>query len=100
MKCSILLLAAAAAGVVAAPASQHKLHERRDFIPSAWSEERRLDGSTLLPVRIGLAQSNLDHGHDLLMQMYDHPSPYVLGARSLTIDYSGRTLHPVVTETT
>ncbi|KAJ5729534.1 uncharacterized protein N7483_004042 [Penicillium malachiteum] len=72
MKISCLLLGAAAAGVIAAPApAPHdlKLHERRDFIPTSWSEERRLDASTSLPVRIGLVQSNLDYGHELLMQM-------------------------------
>ncbi|KAJ5994597.1 hypothetical protein N7451_010321 [Penicillium sp. IBT 35674x] len=70
MKSSILLLGAAAVGVLAVPAPYgHAVHERRDFIPTSWTEEKRLDASTLLPVRIGLTQSNLDYGHELLMEM-------------------------------
>lgn len=71
MKSSILFLGAAAVGVLAVPAPYgHAVHERRDFIPTSWTEEGRLDASTLLPVRIGLTQSNLDYGHELLMEMY------------------------------
>lgn len=56
---------------MAAPAAHnYQLHERREVIPSSWIEGTRLDGKTLLPVRIGLTQSNLDHGHDLLMDVY------------------------------
>ncbi|KAJ6086305.1 hypothetical protein N7486_010586 [Penicillium sp. IBT 16267x] len=70
MKSCILFLGAAAVGVLAVPAPYgHAVHERRDFIPASWTEEKRLDASTLLPVRIGLTQSNLDYGHDLLMEM-------------------------------
>lgn len=71
MKSSILLLGAAVAGVIARPAPHgYELHEKREFIPTSWVEGKRLDGSTPLPVRIGLTQSNLDQGHDLLMEMY------------------------------
>lgn len=71
MKSSILFLGAAAVGVLAVPAPYGLVvHERRDFIPTSWTEERRLDASTLLPVRIGLTQPNLNYGHELLMEMY------------------------------
>lgn len=71
MKTSILLLGAAAAGVLAVPSPRnYEVHERREYIPGYWTEGKRLDGSTALPVRIGLTQSNLDHGHDLLMEMF------------------------------
>lgn len=73
MKSSILLLGAAAAAVsvLAAPKPPHyEVHERREFIPNSWTEGKRLDGLTSLPVRIGLTQSNLDYGHDLLTEMY------------------------------
>lgn len=71
MKTSILLLGAAAVGAIAVPAPHsYELHEKREFVPTSWIEGKRLDGSTSLPVRIGLTQSNLDHGHDLLMEMY------------------------------
>ncbi|KAJ5273032.1 hypothetical protein N7478_008157 [Penicillium angulare] len=69
MKLSIVLLGAAAAGVAAVPASNYKVHERRDFIPSSWTQGKRLDGFASLPVRIGLVQNNLESGHDLLMEM-------------------------------
>lgn len=70
MKSSILLLGVAVVGAVAAPAPHYELHERRDVIPTSWTQGKRLDGSTLLPVRVGLTQSNVDYGHDLLMEMY------------------------------
>lgn len=71
MKSSMLLLLGAAAAVIAMPAPHdYVVHERRDYIPNSWIKSKKLDGSTTLPVRIGLTQSNLDRGHDLLMEMY------------------------------
>ncbi|KAF3394531.1 Tripeptidyl-peptidase sed1 [Penicillium rolfsii] len=70
MKSSMLLLLGAAVAVIAMPAPhEYVVHERRDHIPSSWIQGKKLDGSTILPVRIGLTQSNLDRGHDLLMGM-------------------------------
>ena len=67
----MLLLLAAAAAVMGLPAPHdYVVHERRDNIPGSWVQSKKLDGSTVLPVRIGLSQSNLDRGHDLLMEMY------------------------------
>lgn len=74
MRSSILLLGAVAAGVGAVPAPHnYQVHERRDVVPHYWTDGKRLDGSVSLPVRIGLTQSNLDHGHDLLMDMWVKP---------------------------
>jgi hypothetical protein len=71
MKSSMLLLLGAAAAVMGLPAPHdYVVHERRDYIPGSWVQSKKLDGSTVLPVRIGLSQSNLDRGHDLLMEMY------------------------------
>jgi hypothetical protein len=68
---SFLLILAGVANVLGFPvAPRHVVHERRDVLPEYWIEESRLDKQERLPVRIGLAQSNLDHGHDLLMEMY------------------------------
>lgn len=64
-----LAITLSALGAVAAY-GDHIVHERRDILPDAWSEIARLGGQEVLPVRIGLAQSNLDKGHDLLMEMY------------------------------
>ncbi|KAJ5666609.1 hypothetical protein N7462_011018 [Penicillium macrosclerotiorum] len=70
MKSSVLFLGFVAISVTAVPApSNYEVHERRDYIPNYWAEGKRLDGSTTLPVRVGLTQSNLNHGHDLLMEI-------------------------------
>lgn len=59
-----------AVSVIAAPApSSHVVHERRDHVPYDWVKWEKLNGRVKLPVRIGLTQSNLDRGHDLLMEV-------------------------------
>lgn len=69
MRASLFLLSVTA--VLASPTPpNYVVHERRDVLPNGWIEERRLDEGTLLPMRIGLTQSNLDRGHDLLMEVY------------------------------
>ncbi|KAJ9220584.1 hypothetical protein DTO271D3_4637 [Paecilomyces variotii] len=76
MRASALLLGALAAAAVAIPAPHnYVLHERRDVLPTSWSEGERIYRKTSLPMRIGLTQSNLDRGHDLLMEVSDHTSP-------------------------
>lgn len=70
MKSSILVLGAAAAAMAVPTPHSYAVHERREYIPNTWVEEKRLDGATSLPVRIGLTQSNLEHGHDLLMALF------------------------------
>jgi tripeptidyl-peptidase-1 len=51
------------------PAS-HALHERHaPEHTDGWSIVERADPKASLPMRIGLKQSNLDKGHDLLMDM-------------------------------
>lgn len=68
---SSLLLSALAATVTASPApSSHSLHERRDAPLKNWIKRDRLTGSTKLPMRIGLTQSNLEDGDALLMDVY------------------------------
>lgn len=50
--------------------SSHVLHERRIDTSKAWIRRDRVAHSALLPVRIGMTQSNLDKGHELLMDVY------------------------------
>jgi tripeptidyl-peptidase I len=70
MKSTLICLGAFLATALAAPAPRsHVLHERRDSLPKAFSDMRRLDGKTSLPMRIGLSQSNLHKGHDMLMEV-------------------------------
>lgn len=66
-----------AVGSTAAPTSgtiesRHVLHERREPLTNAWQKKEPLHRDTSLPVRIGLTQSNLDHGADLLDRL-SHP---------------------------
>lgn len=73
MRFSPLLLGAVLPVALAAPAghdsSGYTVHERRNALPSLWTEGKRLDPKTSLPMRIGLKQRNLDYGHDLLTEL-------------------------------
>ena len=76
MKLSVTILGAFAATVLALPASvPHVVHEKRSTT-SVWSKIPNVkpDSRTTLPVRIGLKQSNLDRGHDVLMDIADPAS--------------------------
>ena len=62
-----LILAAIASFAVAAPAPvPHVLHEKRNSAPRTWAKRSRVDPTVVLPVRIGLRQSNLERGPALL----------------------------------
>jgi tripeptidyl-peptidase-1 len=46
------------------------IHERHDAAHLVgWTKRERADAEWVLPVRIGLKQSNVDKGHELLMDM-------------------------------
>jgi tripeptidyl-peptidase I len=48
----------------------HRVHERAmPHWMSDWTKGERIAGDAVLPVRIGLKQSNLKEGHDRLMDM-------------------------------
>lgn len=66
MRVSTLALFAAAA--IAAPAG-HVLHEKRDLVSPVWVKKHAIEPHARLPMRIGLTQSNLDKGHDMLMDV-------------------------------
>ena len=64
---SVILLGTCVALAATAPTtSRHVLHEKRDATPRAWTKRDRVDPEQLLPVRIGLIQSNLEHGPGML----------------------------------
>lgn len=65
---SVFSALAALAAAIPHPAN-HVVHERRDAVPKAWLKRDRLDAGIELPVRIGMTQSNLDKGHELLMEV-------------------------------
>lgn len=74
-----LLVGAALAGLSsAAPSSHadpHVIHEKRDGLPIAWKHHSRAERSTVLPVRIGLKQRNLEYGSSYLDDVADPDSP-------------------------
>lgn len=70
-----VVLGALATGSFAIPASRHVVHEERYVIPPGWSRQARLPQDTLLPVKIGLTQSNLDKAYDVLSDVSDPDSP-------------------------
>ena len=51
------------------------LHERRAQEPRDWVLTRRLEPSAVLPMRFGLAQSNLDKVEEMLMAVSHPDSP-------------------------
>jgi len=58
------------ASAIASPiASSSAAHERRNGLPRGWLKTEKVPSGSVLPMRIGLVQSNLDKGHDLLMDV-------------------------------
>ncbi|KAK5115872.1 hypothetical protein LTR85_009466 [Meristemomyces frigidus] len=72
------LLAAAFTGLAAAVpsplAGSHVIHEKRSGLPVAWRHHSRAERSTILPVRIGLRQRNLEQGNRFLEDVSDPES--------------------------
>ncbi|MCJ1417209.1 hypothetical protein MMC32_003549 [Xylographa parallela] len=59
----------------AAPApSTHAVHEKRDAPAADWVKSARIEGDAILPMRIGLTQTNLEKGYDYLMEVSDPDS--------------------------
>ena len=71
------IISALAATALALPAVNvpHALHEKRDVTKASWVKRADVPHAALLPVRIGLTQSNLDKGHEMLMDVSRHNSP-------------------------
>lgn len=68
---SIIVLSIFVLVTLASPNTKiYSLHERRDELATRkWVKQQRLGPWATLPMRIGLAQSNLEKGHDLLMDV-------------------------------
>ena len=64
-----LSVVAAAAAAPSPYSPNHVIHERREVAPRTWHKRSTLGSRMKLPMRIGLKQSNLDKGHDLLMEV-------------------------------
>ena len=61
--------------VVAVPSVKHAIHEKRSTLPPGWELSGTLDKSSILPMRIGLTQSNLDKAEQYLMEVSHPDSP-------------------------
>lgn len=70
----VALLVGGIASVGATPQS-YAIHEKRDVLYSHWEKRDRLHPQDMLPLRVGLSQSNLENGHNLLMDISDPLSP-------------------------
>jgi tripeptidyl-peptidase-1 len=55
--------------------SNHVAHETRKATLQGWEKKDRVHKDTMLPVRIGLSQTNLETGHSSLMDVSDPRSP-------------------------
>ncbi|KAI9509938.1 subtilisin-like protein [Russula earlei] len=77
MLVSFLQLLAISSLVAAAPSrrANHVVHERRSVEPRNWMKSRRVDPYKVLPLRIGLAQQNLEQLEELLMAISSPDSP-------------------------
>lgn len=73
----LAIVAALVAGVVALPTLNvpHVRHEKRGASDGLFVKRSGVSAGTPFPVRIGLTQSNLDHGHRMLMEVADPNSP-------------------------
>ncbi|TVY16819.1 Aorsin [Lachnellula arida] len=53
----------------------YSLHEKRSALPKSWVRSNRVEGDSILPVRIGLTQTNLENGYGHLMDVSHPDSP-------------------------
>lgn len=67
-------LAAMVAGALAAPTNNMVVHQERRTTPKSPARGARLQSNAMLPVRIGLTQSNLEKGYDLVMDVSEPSS--------------------------
>jgi tripeptidyl-peptidase-1 len=73
MRFSLLAIAAFAVTALAAPSpARHVLLEKRSITPHGWVRKTGLQGSSIIPMKIALAQSNMDKLEDYLMEV-SHP---------------------------
>lgn len=64
------LLCAVSVTFVGTSLAEHVVHDRAAESADEWVKLGNINRNGLLPVRIGLTQQNLDHGHELLVESY------------------------------
>lgn len=47
----------------------YTLHEKRSSLPRLWARGDRVNSDAIVPIRIGLTQSNLENGYAHLMEV-------------------------------
>ena len=69
-----LVIAVFAASSLASPISSNSVvHEKRSILST--TKGARVDENAIIPLRIGLKQTNLDHGYDAVMDVSEPTSP-------------------------
>lgn len=67
---SVIASSLLAVGAVATPlTTSHVVHEKRSALPHGWVRRGAVNKREILPMRIALTQSNMDKGHDWLMDV-------------------------------
>lgn len=69
LQCALVAALAGLSGAAPANTHRHVVHEERRSAAWDWVKSERIEGSAILPMRIGLTQSNLENGNDLLMEV-------------------------------
>ncbi|RDW60726.1 hypothetical protein BP6252_12109 [Coleophoma cylindrospora] len=73
---SAVVAAAVATFANAAPSAfRHVVHEKREVESKDWVKGARIESDAIIPMRIGLTQTNLDKGYDYLMEVSHPESP-------------------------
>jgi len=78
MHFSLIAVCGLLTAAIAAPTAntkRHVVHERRKILPSQWKRNTKIHGDSTLPMRIALAQSNLDRADEFLMDVSYPESP-------------------------
>ncbi|KAI0663745.1 subtilisin-like protein [Cubamyces menziesii] len=70
-----LVLGLTSVGTFASPLVPRVPHESRSILPRGWAPVRRAESDFILPLRIGLAQSNLEALEEFLLDVSDPESP-------------------------
>lgn len=70
MLVKLSVVAALAALINAAPKPiSHVVHEERTVVSRDWIKGARVEKAAIIPMRIGLVQTNLEKGYDYLMEV-------------------------------
>ncbi|KAI9066077.1 subtilisin-like protein [Trametes sanguinea] len=70
-----IVLGLTSTAAVASPFVPRVAHERRSVVPRGWNPVRRADSDFVIPLRIGLSQSNMHSLEDFLLDVSHPESP-------------------------